>query len=237
MSTASYMSLDHALSRLDEADAALSRTMSRLDEAAVREPSLLPGWTRAHVLAHLARNAESLQRLAAWADTGVQTPAYRSAEAREQEIQEGARQSAVHLRVDVTTASAQLRHRLETLRGRGDLTQVRNLNGTPLAGDQIPWARLREVTYHHVDLGTGYTFADVPADVLRSGIKEAVDRLSGRVGCPPLTLVGTDGRRWNLGGGGREVHGRPHQLLGWLARGDAGGLDSHRPLPTLPAWG
>jgi maleylpyruvate isomerase len=139
--------------------------------------------------------------------------------------------------VDLTTASDQFRLRAQRLRGRGDLATVRNLNGMPLGGDQIPWARLREVTYHHVDLDAGFTFADAPPDVVRAGIAEAVDRLSGRVGCPPLTLLGSDGRRWNVGGGGHEVHGRPAQLLSWLARGRVEGLESHAPLPTLPRWG
>ena len=34
-------------------------------------PSKLPGWTRAHVIAHLARNAESHQHLFAEAERGV----------------------------------------------------------------------------------------------------------------------------------------------------------------------
>lgn len=237
MSTATYMAMDHALSRLEEADAALTRTMARLDDAALREPSLCPGWTRAHVLAHLARNADALQRLLVWADSGVPTPAYASAEDRDREIEEGAQQKAVQLRVDVRTSSDQFRRRAQALRGRTDLATVRIGTGRPLAGDQIPWTRLREVTFHHVDLDAGFTFADVAPDVVRSGIVEAVERLSGRVGCPPLTLLGSDGRRWNVGGGGQEVRGRPHQLLLWLARGRDEGLQSHRPLPPLPAWG
>ena len=55
-------------------------------------PSLLPGWTRAHVVAHLARNAEALTRLATWARTGVETPMYVSPEQRDAEIETSARQ-------------------------------------------------------------------------------------------------------------------------------------------------
>lgn len=237
MTTATYMSLDHALTRLEEADAALARTVGTFDEESVRRPSMCTGWSRAHVIAHLARNAEALQRLVGWAESGVPTQGYASGEARERDIEESAQQDAVHLRVDLTTASDQFRMRAQRLRGRGDLATVRNLNGMPLGGDQIPWARLREVTYHHVDLDAGFTFADAPPDVVRAGIAEAVDRLSGRVGCPPLTLLGSDGRRWNVGGGGQEVRGRPAQLLLWLTRGRVEGLESHARLPTLPRWG
>lgn len=237
MSTASYMSLEHALSRLEEADAALARTVATFDDRTVREPSLCEGWTRAHVIAHLARNAEALQRLVGWAESGIPTQGYASAEARERDIEESARQDAVHLRVDLVTASDQFRARAARLRGRTDLATVRNLNGMPLAGDQIPWARLREVIIHHADLDAGFTLGDAAPDVVRAGIAEAVDRLSGRVGCPPLTLVGSDGRRWNVGGGGQEVRGRPGQLLLWLSRGRTEGLESHAPLPALPRWG
>ena len=36
----------------------------------VRAPSLCDGWSRAHVLSHVARNAEAIQRLAQWAVDG-----------------------------------------------------------------------------------------------------------------------------------------------------------------------
>nr|WP_254126579.1 maleylpyruvate isomerase N-terminal domain-containing protein [Amycolatopsis sp. CA-230715] len=36
----------------------LPRSVRRLGDADVRAPSALPGWSRAHVLAHLARHAD-----------------------------------------------------------------------------------------------------------------------------------------------------------------------------------
>ena len=44
--------------------------------ADVRAPSLCEGWSRAHVLAHVARNAEAIQRLAQWAVDGAPRPMY-----------------------------------------------------------------------------------------------------------------------------------------------------------------
>ena len=64
--------------------------MARLSDAAARQPSLLPGWSRGHVLAHLARNAEGSTRLLIWARTGVPSYEYESAEARAAEIEAGA---------------------------------------------------------------------------------------------------------------------------------------------------
>src|SRR6266568_3680678 len=55
-----------------------------------REPSLLPGWSRGHVLVHLARNADGLRNLLIWARTGVVTPQYPSQQARDDAIEAGA---------------------------------------------------------------------------------------------------------------------------------------------------
>ncbi|MGH3214672.1 MAG: maleylpyruvate isomerase N-terminal domain-containing protein, partial [Trebonia sp.] len=41
-----------------------------LDEAALGAPSALPGWTRRHLLAHVAANAGALGNLVHWAATG-----------------------------------------------------------------------------------------------------------------------------------------------------------------------
>lgn len=237
MTARRYLALDRALPRLAEADQSLSRTMARLDDAALQQPSLCPGWTRAHVLAHLARNAEALHRLTRRADTGEDVQAYPSREARDADIERSAGQSAVRLRADVTTASAAFRARAEHLRGRTDLSPVTISAGASLAGDQVVWARLREVTYHHVDLDTGFTFEDVPAEVLHAGLREAVDRLNDHASTPSLTLVASDGMRWHLGSGGPEVHGRPGGLLLWLVRGKPEAVQSNRPLPRLPGFG
>src|SRR5512145_2600597 len=67
----------------------LVRTAEQLDDDTVRLPSLCPGWTRAHVLTHVARNADALTNLLTWASTGVETPMYESAEARAADIEAG----------------------------------------------------------------------------------------------------------------------------------------------------
>ena len=54
----------------------LLATVDGLDDAALRQPSRLPGWTRAHVLTHIARNADGLVNLVTWARTGEETPMY-----------------------------------------------------------------------------------------------------------------------------------------------------------------
>lgn len=234
--TEGSLSTGRAIDLLDDADKALAKTLATLTEGDLRAPSLCEGWTRAHVLAHLARNADALQHLVQWAVSGRETPAYASPEQRDQDIEDSAQQSLTRLRADVTSASSAFRSRVEVLRGRTDLHPVRLGSGTSVPGDRVPWARLREVTFHHVDLDLGFTFAQAPPEVVRAGLVEASARLTTK-GTPPLTLLGSDGRHWHLGGGGTEVSGKPADLLLWLSRGVARNLTSHHPLPTLPAWG
>ncbi|HET9858195.1 MAG TPA: maleylpyruvate isomerase N-terminal domain-containing protein [Nocardioidaceae bacterium] len=56
----------------------------------MRAPSLLPGWSRGHVVTHVARNADGLRNLLVWARTGVETPQYPSWEQRNRDIDSGA---------------------------------------------------------------------------------------------------------------------------------------------------
>lgn len=45
---------------------------------ALDEPSTLPVWTRKHLVAHVAANADALGHLVHWAATGERTPMYAS---------------------------------------------------------------------------------------------------------------------------------------------------------------
>jgi maleylpyruvate isomerase len=75
---------------LDRADARLLKTVEGYDDTAISGPSLLPGWTRGHVVTHLARNADSYVNLLTWARTGVETPQYPHPVRREVDIDAGA---------------------------------------------------------------------------------------------------------------------------------------------------
>ncbi|MEV4349756.1 maleylpyruvate isomerase family mycothiol-dependent enzyme [Actinoplanes sp. NPDC049596] len=145
------------LTDVDRATEELLRTAADLDPAAVAQASLLPGWTVGHVLTHVARNADAYVNLLTWARTGVETPAYPSPEAREAGIQEG--------------AGRPLREQLEDIRAAHDRFADAGaampaeawaffLPATGQSAAAVPWARLREVTVHHVDLGLAYTPSD-----------------------------------------------------------------------------
>ena len=56
--------------------------------------------TRAHVLTHVARNADAMANLIQWARTGTPTPAYASREQRDADIAAGAKRSPADIRAN-----------------------------------------------------------------------------------------------------------------------------------------
>ena len=117
---------------------------------------------------------------------------------------------------------------------------MRSGAGTRLVAHDLPYARAREVAFHHVDLDTHYTFAALPAEFVRRALVETGERLTAN-GAGPVELVATDtGQRVRIGDTPRtEVTGSASALLGW-ATGRASGAGLLAPaggLPKLPAWG
>jgi Mycothiol maleylpyruvate isomerase N-terminal domain len=70
---------------------------AELDDEALSVPSALPGWSRTHLLAHLAANADALGNLVRWAATGQPTPMYASPGERAAGIERGSRLPARRL--------------------------------------------------------------------------------------------------------------------------------------------
>ena len=137
-----------------------------LDEAAFAAPSALPGWTRKHVVAHLAANAEALMRLLHWATTGERTPMYASPEQRNADIAAGALRPGAELASWFTSSAARLDGALAAMPDAAWSNEVVTAQGRTVPASQVPWMRAREVLVHAVDLATGVTFADLPADFL-----------------------------------------------------------------------
>jgi hypothetical protein len=87
--------------QIDDATQRLLGTARVIAEPDLRQPSLLPGWTRAHILAHLARSADAMRALLVGLRSGQDRPAYVSAEALEADIERTATQEAKDLVTDV----------------------------------------------------------------------------------------------------------------------------------------
>jgi maleylpyruvate isomerase len=148
--------------QIDGATRRLLRTVDGLSDDDVRQPSRLPGWTRGHVLTHLARGAEALGNLLEWARTGVPTTAYASQQARDEAIERGAGRDVDELRADVTTAAEKFRAAAVTLPGDAWQRRVRALHYPEFPAFQLLVRRLVEVELHHVDLAAGYGPGDWP---------------------------------------------------------------------------
>ncbi|MBU2665799.1 maleylpyruvate isomerase family mycothiol-dependent enzyme [Actinoplanes bogorensis] len=145
------------LTDVDAATDDLLRTAADLDPTAVGNPSRLPGWTVGHVLTHVARNADALTNLLTWARTGVETPPYASAEAREAGIQEGAGRPLREQLEDIRAAHERFADAGAAMPAGAWAFMLPWLGQSAAA---VPWTRLREVTVHHADLGLAYTPAD-----------------------------------------------------------------------------
>jgi maleylpyruvate isomerase len=229
-----------------QGEAFLAGQVARLDDAAVAEPCALPGWSRGHLLAHLARNADALGNLLTWARTGVETPMYPSAEHRAADIEASSHQAPGPLREDMAAASARLVAAVDDLPAAAWDAPVRTARGRPITAAEVPWMRIRESWVHGVDLAAGATWADLPPEVVADLIAEVAGGLAGREDCPAMRLVpeGT-GDPWVIGPAGAgeavEVTGPAPDLLAWLiGRSDGAGTlvattpDGRPPAP--PPW-
>jgi maleylpyruvate isomerase len=101
-------SVEDVLGYLADATAGLIAGAHGLTDGDARGPSLLPGWSRGHVLTHLARNAEGGVRLLGWARTGVPSFEYPSVAARAAAIGQGAGRPAAVLVADVRATAGAL---------------------------------------------------------------------------------------------------------------------------------
>src|SRR6516225_2853443 len=121
----------HSLDRLAAANDRLLATTTGLSDARAREPSPLPGWTRGHVLSHIARNADGLRNLLIWARTGTEIPMYASAESRTADIEAGAGRPGAALVADVRESAAAFASEAASLPDDAWANQVRTLSGPP----------------------------------------------------------------------------------------------------------
>jgi maleylpyruvate isomerase len=192
---------------------ATARVRALVDRTAyLSAPSLLPGWSRAHVVAHLAGNARSHVRMLQGTVEGTIKDQYPGGDAgRAADIEDLAARPA-----DAVAALHSSAEELDALWQVADWDGlVRTLHGSPQPAHGLAWGRWREVEVHAVDLDAGYRPQDWPEPFLERLLAE----LLARTDLPAL-----DG-----------VSGPPHALAAWLSGRSAGdGLSGD--LPVLPEW-
>ena len=205
---------------------------------AVLAPSLCSGWSRGHVLAHVARNADALARVATVALTGEPGQMYASQAERDAEIEQGARRPAAHQATDILESGERLAALLHRLGPEHADVRVERVPGGPaLEVGRLHFMRLRELVFHHVDLDSCFGFASLPPEVVDLFFTDTVERLRASDAPPSVTLVTSEGDRLVLGDGATIVTGSRADVLLWAARGRTDRVTLDGPPPTLPFGG
>jgi maleylpyruvate isomerase len=215
--------------QIDTSTGRLTATADGLTDGQAREPSGLPGWSRGHVLTHLARNADGLRNLLIGARTGVPAAQYPSQEARDAAIAAGAGRPAAELADDVRRSAAAFAHEAAGLPPECWSVTVRGMNGPEHPAWFVLFRRLGEVEIHHVDLDAGYGPADWPLAFVADQLERVTGQFASRDDVPPCLLEVSDtGQALVLGppGPAREgevtVSGPGGWMLAWLIGRDPG---------------
>ena len=212
----------------------LGTALGRLTDEEFDAPSLLPDWSRAQVLAHVAGNADALVNLLQWARTGTETPMYPSVEAREAQMAELSALPPGQLRVAVLAATQRLADAAAALPAEAWSAQVRTFSGRTVPAAEVPWMRCREVWVHAVDLVAGIEFSDIPDDVLAALVDDVFRMWDARDVVPDVAVFAGD-REW--GTGALAVAGSLPAVTAWLTGRSAGEeLQADGPLPALAPW-
>jgi maleylpyruvate isomerase len=218
------------------------QALTGIDDGRVRRPSVLPGWSRAHVVAHVARNADAFIQLLGQVLAGEPAYMYASQDQRNADIDTTAGWDLADLRsysIESCAGYATAAEKLDA--GRLDAPVSRTPGGPVFPVSMVGRMRRTEVEIHHADLDVGYTAHDWPDDFTTALVKRRQDELAKEeAGGPSMVLVSTTLHGlWKLGAGqGPTIEGAAADLAWWLVgRGDGQGLTcSAGPLPTLARW-
>jgi len=202
-------SLERDLAGAARAHRELEATIADLTDEQAREASVLPGWSRGHVLTHIARNADSFTRIVLGAQRGEVLEQYPGGrEQRAGDIEAGSGRPAAELIADVRRANDELERAWAGT--AADVWQRQGVATTgPVALDDLPFRRWRETSVHHADLDLGYGWADWPIEYVRIELDRMTmlwnSRLPmGLTGLPAEALAVSEHHRvaWLLGRAG-----------------------------------
>ena len=167
--------------------AALLAAIADLDDAGARADSLLPGWTRGHVLTHLARNADSVVRHLGGARRGIVVDQYPGGlRGRAEAIEAGAGRPAAWLLADVRASAARVEQAFAALPVPAWDNLVRSSRGLEYPAAFVAFVRWREVEVHHLDLGLGHAVTDWPGPMVTRWLELELAGLGERAGPAPL---------------------------------------------------
>jgi maleylpyruvate isomerase len=212
--------------------------------ADVAAPSLCAGWTRGHVLTHIARNADGIADTITGALRGEIVERYPGGwDARNAAIDAGSRRPFPELVADVRESAARLE---QAFSAAGDVDGW----DLPTAEHHTPssWVfrRLREVVVHRVDLAADYTPDQWPAAFVSAELDDAASSLAKRVSSGAVRVRVTAegsltpdhvGKEWAAGSGDPvEVSGPDWAVLAWLTGRGAAAASALTATPQLSEY-
>ncbi len=139
----------------------LLAALENLTDDDCRQDSLLPNWSRGHVLTHLSRNADSHVNLLQAAVRGEVGEQYASAEQRNGDIERGSTRSAEELIMDLRLSIYGLEAAWASANEKAWSGQGRTLRGNVIEMSSLVFLRWREVEIHHADLNLGLGYDDL----------------------------------------------------------------------------
>jgi len=222
---------------LDSGTRRLVRSVDAMTDDQWPQPSLLPGWSRAHVVAHLTLNAEGLSAALEGVHEGRPVAMYASDEARDSDIVALSSSSPSALRDRFLGSTTVIGEWVEELADNlAEQTIERTPGGRRFAARLVGHMRIREVEIHHADLALDYTAADWTPEFVALLLDARVAAYDGAAG---FTAHATDlDKSWTFGAGGPTVSGVGTALAWWATgRGTGDGLTSDDGrVPRIEAW-
>jgi maleylpyruvate isomerase len=141
-----------------------------LNDDGVQAPSRLPGWTRAHVLSHVARSGEADTRTVDGAVRGEVLDKYPGGdEQRARDIEAGVHRRADSLRADVVATQAELSAAWARVEDGMWERETRTPVGPRSVAGTVH-ARRREILVHLVDLDVGVHADALPPDYVAADL-------------------------------------------------------------------
>lgn len=211
----------------------LRALLPALTETSVRAASALPGWSRAHVLAHLEGVGLALARQARYALRGKLIDVYDGGRpGRDAAIEAGHRRGAPVLAEALSEALDEVEASWSAVTADDWRRPVRYRDGTLLDAGLAWW---RELEIHTADALLGPSTEDWSPAFCGYLVEYLAPRVPAGI---RLTLDAEDGPwTWTVGEGKElAVSGRSTDLAAWLAGRHPVRALTGDPLPTLTDW-
>jgi maleylpyruvate isomerase len=206
---------DNLLDQLRRAADVVTGIAAKLTDQDVAAPSELPGWTRGHVLAHLAGNSNAMARQLEYAGRGETIELYDGgAEGRNRAIELTAGLGIEQHRAALAGALGRALDAFGGLDPAGWQAPISYRGGVVFDGGLALW---RELTIHATDLGTGRgpetwsrPFCEHLVDFLSARVPEGERFVLQPLGLPPVAIGAAGGRS-------TAVNGMLTDIAAWLA--------------------